>query len=305
MIKLLHWGIENQAFTLSVVDIMMLKWHCLLQVSLETLPCIIDTILNLKLKHSLQCLKYPLIQWCVHSKATTLEGAFAPAWLGFGNAYAAQDESDQAMAAYRTAARLFAGYYSLSLIIWYVVFLGFYIVLHFIYTKFNYPAFTLCTTGWLHCLDIFLVMHLHADLVACLHYFAMVCSCHLPALCIGMEYLRTNNLNLAEQVSPYFTVPILIAWNSLKVGCLISVAFSTKMICLCMFCRMMNMCGLLQFFTQAKSICPTDPLVFNELGVMAYRNKEYVPLFFRGSQYQNREYVFCFSDFESDLELWV
>jgi anaphase-promoting complex subunit 6 len=45
------------------------------------------------------------------SKATTLEGSFAPAWLGFGNAYAAQDESDQAMAAYRTAARLFAGYY--------------------------------------------------------------------------------------------------------------------------------------------------------------------------------------------------
>jgi anaphase-promoting complex subunit 6 len=71
------------------------------------------------------------------SKATTLEGSFAPAWLGFGNAYAAQDESDQAMAAYRTAARLFAG-------------------------------------------------------------------CHLPALCIGMEYLRTNNLNLAEQVYRYF-----------------------------------------------------------------------------------------------------
>ncbi|KAH9554615.1 hypothetical protein CY35_08G072400 [Sphagnum magellanicum] len=94
-------------------------------------------------------------------KATTLEGSFAPAWLGFGNAYAAQDESDQAMAAYRTAARLFAG-------------------------------------------------------------------CHLPALCIGMEYLRTNNLNLAEQ-----------------------------------------------FLMQAKSICSTDPVVYNELGVMAFRNKDY------------------------------
>ncbi|EFJ07248.1 hypothetical protein SELMODRAFT_272183 [Selaginella moellendorffii] len=94
-------------------------------------------------------------------KATTLDGAFYPAWLGFGNAYAAQDESDQAMAAYRTAARLFSG-------------------------------------------------------------------CHMPALCIGMEYLRTNNLNLAEQ-----------------------------------------------FFMQAKGICPTDPLVYNELGVMAYRNREY------------------------------
>lgn len=42
-------------------------------------------------------------------KATTLDRTFAPAWLGFGNAYAAQDESDQAMAAYRTAARLFPG----------------------------------------------------------------------------------------------------------------------------------------------------------------------------------------------------
>ncbi|KAJ7299336.1 hypothetical protein O6H91_Y249500 [Diphasiastrum complanatum] len=94
-------------------------------------------------------------------KATSLDVSFAPAWLGFGNAYAAQDESDQAMAAYRTAARLFAG-------------------------------------------------------------------CHLPALCIGMEYLRTNNLNLAQQ-----------------------------------------------FFMQARSICPTDPLVYNELGVMAFRNKDY------------------------------
>jgi anaphase-promoting complex subunit 6 len=62
-------------------------------------------------------LKYPLNQWSFRSKATTLEGAFAPAWLGFGNAYAAQDESDQAMAAYRTAARLFAGYCSPSLTI--------------------------------------------------------------------------------------------------------------------------------------------------------------------------------------------
>lgn len=50
-------------------------------------------------------------------------------------------------------------------------------------------------------------------LVASLHYFAMVCSCHLPALCIGMEYLRTNNLNLAEQVSAYSTFPHLDSLN--------------------------------------------------------------------------------------------
>ena len=35
------------------------------------------------------------------SKATSLDGAFVPAWIGFGHAFAAQDESDQAMAAYR------------------------------------------------------------------------------------------------------------------------------------------------------------------------------------------------------------
>jgi len=43
------------------------------------------------------------------SKATTLNHRFAPAWVGFGHAFAAQDESDQAMAAYRTASRLFPG----------------------------------------------------------------------------------------------------------------------------------------------------------------------------------------------------
>jgi anaphase-promoting complex subunit 6 len=51
-----------------------------------------------------------IIIYCLCSKATTLDGAFASAWIGFGHAYAAQDESDQAMAAYRTAARLFAGF---------------------------------------------------------------------------------------------------------------------------------------------------------------------------------------------------
>lgn len=42
-------------------------------------------------------------------KATTLEPSFAPAWVAFGHAFAAQDERDQAMAAYRSAARLFPG----------------------------------------------------------------------------------------------------------------------------------------------------------------------------------------------------
>lgn len=43
------------------------------------------------------------------SKATGLDGTFPPAWIGTGIAYAAQEEGDQAMAAFRTAARLFPG----------------------------------------------------------------------------------------------------------------------------------------------------------------------------------------------------
>ncbi|GAA0165335.1 ubiquitin-protein ligase [Lithospermum erythrorhizon] len=95
------------------------------------------------------------------SKATSIDGTFAPAWVGHGNAYAAQEEGDQAMSAYRTAARLFPG-------------------------------------------------------------------CHLPTLYIGMEYMRTHSFKLAEQ-----------------------------------------------FIMQAKSICPSDPLVYNELGVVAYHMKEF------------------------------
>ncbi|KAJ8755562.1 hypothetical protein K2173_022141 [Erythroxylum novogranatense] len=43
------------------------------------------------------------------SKATSLDGTFAPAWIGYGNAFAAQEEGDQAMSAYRMAGRLFPG----------------------------------------------------------------------------------------------------------------------------------------------------------------------------------------------------
>jgi anaphase-promoting complex subunit 6 len=95
------------------------------------------------------------------SKSTTIDHRFAPAWLGFGHAFAAQDESDQAMAAYRTASRLFPG-------------------------------------------------------------------SHIPWLGIGMEYLRTNHLHLA-----------------------------------------------LQYIRQAQQICPMEPLVLHELGVLNYLNGEY------------------------------
>ena len=42
-------------------------------------------------------------------KATSLNKMFAPAWIAFAHAFAMQSETDQAMAAYRTAARLFPG----------------------------------------------------------------------------------------------------------------------------------------------------------------------------------------------------
>eukprot|EP00873_Tetraselmis_striata_P027901 jgi/Tetstr1/448165/TSEL_035456.t1 len=95
-------------------------------------------------------------------KCTSMEPRFVPGWVAFGNAFAAQDESDQAMAAYRTAARLFPGL-------------------------------------------------------------------HQPVLGIGMEYQRMNNFTLAQQM-----------------------------------------------FQQALQICPQDPLVCNELGVLLFRNGDYV-----------------------------
>jgi len=43
------------------------------------------------------------------SKATHLDADLMAAWIAFGNSFAAQDESDQAMAAYRTSLRLCTG----------------------------------------------------------------------------------------------------------------------------------------------------------------------------------------------------
>ena len=67
------------------------------------------------------------------AKATSFDRNFAPAWIGFAQAFAAQDETDQAMAAFRTASRLFPGL-------------------------------------------------------------------HIPLLGMGLEYIRMNNLSLAEQM---------------------------------------------------------------------------------------------------------
>mmetsp|Transcript_25724 Transcript_25724/g.45680 ORF Transcript_25724/g.45680 Transcript_25724/m.45680 type:complete len:556 (+) Transcript_25724:138-1805(+) len=104
--------------------------------------------------------KYEMARRFFH-KAIQLQQYFAPAWIGFGHSFAMKDESDQAMAAYRTATRLFRG-------------------------------------------------------------------SHVPLLCMGIEHLRTNSLGPARQ-----------------------------------------------FLQQAQTICPTDPLIFHEMGVVAYKSGEY------------------------------
>eukprot|EP00811_Abedinium_folium_P011427 NODE_2057_length_2304_cov_6.105191.p1 GENE.NODE_2057_length_2304_cov_6.105191~~NODE_2057_length_2304_cov_6.105191.p1 ORF type:complete len:252 (-),score=92.93 NODE_2057_length_2304_cov_6.105191:1162-1917(-) len=94
-------------------------------------------------------------------KALVLDHNFAPGWIAYGHAFAHHDESDQALAAYRTASRLFPG-------------------------------------------------------------------SHLPWLFIGTEYVRTNSLQLAQQ---------------------------------CLEC--------------ARSLMPTDPHIYNEIGVVAFHKKDY------------------------------
>jgi anaphase-promoting complex subunit 6 len=94
-------------------------------------------------------------------RCTGIDPAFGEAWVGFAHAFALQGEHDQAMAAYRTAAR-------------------------------------------------------------------MISNNHIPPLCIAMEYLRVNNVALA-----------------------------------------------LKFIDSAQQLCPSDALLFNEMGVAHYKEHEY------------------------------
>lgn len=94
-------------------------------------------------------------------KATNLNPSLAPAWIGLGHAAADHEESDRAMAAYRTASRLFP--------------------------------------GW-----------------------------HLPHLCLALESQRMHNPELAKM-----------------------------------------------FLEQARVLCPTDPALYNELGVLRYKRGAY------------------------------
>lgn len=44
------------------------------------------------------------------SKSTSLNRVFGPAWLAYGHSFAAENEHDQAMAAYFTASQLMKGW---------------------------------------------------------------------------------------------------------------------------------------------------------------------------------------------------
>ena len=56
---------------------------------------------NAKISSSFTCVYF--------SKATTLDRPYGPAWLAFGHSFAAENEHDQAMAAYFTASQLMKG----------------------------------------------------------------------------------------------------------------------------------------------------------------------------------------------------
>lgn len=100
-------------------------------------------------------------------KATSLEPRFSPAWIAFGNAFAALDEADQAMSAYRTAGEG-----------------GVCVGIH-VHTRAH---------GSLTDPLMYPIIHIiHARTAR------LFPGLHLPLVGIGMEHLRTSNLVLADQ----------------------------------------------------------------------------------------------------------
>lgn len=110
--------------------------------NLSILPVHICTLVELELKSELFYLSHQLVDsypengvtWfsvgCYYyliqrfdmarrlfNKATTLEPPFLSGWIAYGHSFSLQDESDQAIAAYRTAARLFEGNHAALLFI--------------------------------------------------------------------------------------------------------------------------------------------------------------------------------------------
>ena len=122
-------------------------------------------------------------------KSTHLDNRLALSWVGLGRAAAQREESDRAMAAYRTASRLF-------------------------------PA-------W-----------------------------HQPYVSLAVEAQRAQSQELARLVRQR-SGP---AHDLSCPGCII---FSLPRFLLC--------CFPWQFLEQARSMCPTEPLIYNELGTLQYK----------------------------------
>lgn len=90
-----------------------------------------------------------------------------------------------------------------------------------------------------------------------------------------MEYMRTRSFKLAEQVIPTVDKSDYALCIVLSCNCILLITFfflfsySVKLVWFTLL-----IVNVLQFFMQAKAVCPSDPLVYNELGAVAYHMKE-------------------------------
>ncbi|KAL2943636.1 Anaphase-promoting complex subunit 6 [Bienertia sinuspersici] len=227
---------------------------------------------------------YPL-----YSKATSLEGTFLSAWIGQGNAYAALEEGDQAMLAYRTAARLFPGCHLPTM----------YIGMEYMRTH----SFKLAEQGTN---PSSLANVLKRESIPVATTFKLILKgigiynslCVYVCVCVSACQKVTKLLSSTLFVYPLYSKAtslegtFLSAWigqgnayAALEEGDQAMLAYRTA-------ARLFPGCHLPtmyigmeymrthsfklaeQFFLQAKTICCSDPLVYNELGVVAYHMKE-------------------------------
>ena len=78
---------------------------------------------------------------------------------------------------------------------------------------------------------------------------------------------------LAKWVQVGWTLNIIL-FHSTHLSLGILFPFILFILFLVMVCQHSDSPSVFQFFMQAKAICPSDPLVYNELGVVAYNMKE-------------------------------
>jgi hypothetical protein len=101
--------------------------------------------------------------------------------------------------------------------------------------------------------------------------------CHLCTLFVGMECARTNNLQLASRVRRFNqtaqAMPAIDAHQPSFYPAL-SIANSREPFFALRVADNHVPHGLPQYFEQAVAICPNDPHVYNEIGVIHYKNQE-------------------------------